>query len=301
MTTALLPDAMPRTGPFSLDDEPAYRRWRDARLTAHPASVGDLVVEMKNPLDPGPAEEAALRDRIRRCNMAVFAGPVAEQATQERMRAFAARFGLHRLDTNMLADEDGITPLSVAADGPRRNYIPYTDRPLSWHTDGYYNTPDRPVRGLLLYTVRDAAEGGDNALLDHEMAYIALRDADPGHVAALMRDDAMTIPPNAEPGQPPRPAQAGPVFSVDAGGNLHMRYTARTRSIVWADDPAVRAAVAALGALLNGPSPWILRAHMTPGQGLLCNNVLHNRTGFRDDPAAPRLVYRARYHDRISD
>lgn len=299
--TALLPDAMPRTGPFSLYDDDAYRRWRDARLAGHPASAGDLVVELKTPLDPSPAEEAALRDRVRRCNMAVFAGAAVGEATQERIRAFGARFGLNRLDTNMLADEDGITPLSVAAGGPRRNYIPYTDKPLSWHTDGYYNTLDRQVRGLLLYTVRDAAEGGDNALLDHEMAYIALRDADPGHILALMRADAMTIPPNAEPGQPPRPAQAGPVFSVDAAGHLHMRFTARTRSIVWADDPAVTAAVAALSALLAGDSPWILRAHMTPGQGLLCNNVLHNRTGFRDDPDAPRLVYRARYYDRISE
>ncbi|HEY0833093.1 MAG TPA: TauD/TfdA family dioxygenase [Azospirillum sp.] len=300
MVTALPPDAMPRTGPFSLDDEPAYQRWRDAKLAGHPACAADLVVELRSPLDPSAAEEAALRDLCRRCNMAVFAGAVAGDATQERMRAFGARFGLARLDTNMLADEDGISPLTVATAGPRRNYIPYTDKPLSWHTDGYYNTLDRPVRGLLLYTVRDAAEGGDNALLDHEMAYIALRDADPGHIAALMLDDAMTIPPNAEPGQPPRPAQAGPVFSVDGGGALHMRFTARTRSIVWKDTPEVAAAVAALNALLKGDSPWVLRAHMAPGQGLLCNNVLHNRTGFRDDPAAPRLVYRARYHDRVS-
>ena len=34
--------------------------------------------------------------------------------------------------------------------------------------------------------------------------------------------------------------------------------------------------------------------------GVLCNNVLHERTGFVDDPAAPRLLYRARYHDRVA-
>jgi hypothetical protein len=34
--------------------------------------------------------------------------------------------------------------------------------------------------------------------------------------------------------------------------------------------------------------------------GILCNNVLHDRTGFTDDPARPRLLYRARYHDRIA-
>jgi hypothetical protein len=34
--------------------------------------------------------------------------------------------------------------------------------------------------------------------------------------------------------------------------------------------------------------------------GLLCNNVLHDRSGFTDNPATPRLLYRARYHDRIA-
>jgi hypothetical protein len=33
--------------------------------------------------------------------------------------------------------------------------------------------------------------------------------------------------------------------------------------------------------------------------GVICNNVLHARTAFRDDPSRPRLLYRARYYDRI--
>jgi hypothetical protein len=33
--------------------------------------------------------------------------------------------------------------------------------------------------------------------------------------------------------------------------------------------------------------------------GLVGHNVLHDRTGFRDDPALPRLLYRARYLDRV--
>jgi hypothetical protein len=33
--------------------------------------------------------------------------------------------------------------------------------------------------------------------------------------------------------------------------------------------------------------------------GLVCNNVLHDRAGFVDDPAQPRLLYRARDLDRI--
>ncbi|CAK0762686.1 hypothetical protein CCP3SC1AL1_3120004 [Gammaproteobacteria bacterium] len=42
----------------------------------------------------------------------------------------------------------------------------------------------------------------------------------------------------------------------------------------------------------------MLRATLSVGQGLVGNNFLHDRRGFTDDPASPRLIYRARYYDR---
>ena len=33
---------------------------------------------------------------------------------------------------------------------------------------------------------------------------------------------------------------------------------------------------------------------------IVANNVPHDRTGFVDDPRRPRLLYRARYLDRIA-
>jgi hypothetical protein len=147
--------------------------------------------------------------------------------------------------------------------------------------------------------VRPARAGGENALLDPELAYLALRDASPSHIRALMQPDAMTIPAREDETGVARAAQAGPVFSVDADGRLHLRYTARTRSIVWKDDPPTRAAVAALEALL-ATSPWVQRVRLDAGMGLVGHNVLHDRSGFVDDPAAPRLLYRARFVDRIA-
>jgi hypothetical protein len=88
------------------------------------------------------------------------------------------------------------------------------------------------------------------------------------------------------------------VFSVDADGRLHMRYTARTRSIAWKDDAATQAAVAALRGVL-ATSPFVLQGRLDAGMGLVCNNVLHDREAFVDDPAAPRLLYRARFLDRV--
>lgn len=284
-------------GAFDLNNDPAYGAWREERLARAPKSAGELLVEVHDLAAPTAAEQAALLERVRRANMAVYAtAPDAVDKTV--LRAFAARFGLVHLDANTLSDDDGITPLAVAADGPRTRYIPYTSRAISWHSDGYYNALDHQVRGMVLHCARPAAEGGENDLIDQEIVYIHLRDAGRAHIAALMDPAAMMIPGNAEDGNA-RGDSYGPVFLV-IDGTLHMRYTARARNVVWKDDPAVRDAVRLLEGLLDGDSPFIIRHRLAAGQGLLCNNVLHTRRAFRDDPAAPRLLYRARFHDRIT-
>ena len=92
------------------------------------------------------------------------------------------------------------------------------------------------------------------------------------------------------------------MFSVDDEGALHMRYSARKRNVIWKDDDTTRAAAAALEHLFSAGDAHIYRHRLAPGEGILSNNVLHRREGFRDDPATghKRLVYRARYYDRIS-
>lgn len=287
-------------GPFDLRAVEVYRRWRDERLGHAPTALEALVVEICDPTAPTPAERAEITRRLQAANMAIYAGPPHREMGREDVRRLAAGFGLRRLDANMLSDDDGITPLAVAAGGMRTKYIPYTTRPLAWHTDGYYNAPDRQVRAILLHCVRPAARGGDTGLLDHEIAYILLRDRDPALIAALMREDAMLIPGNAEEGEEPRPDRPGPVFRVMADGRLHMRYTRRKTNIVWSADPAVRAAAAALEEVLDSAAPWILRGRLEAGQGLICANVLHNRSGFEDaEDGRGRMVWRGRYHDPL--
>lgn len=285
--------------PFALDDKAAYERWRDRKLAEAPASAGELIVEVGDPRALSTAEHAALMARVRRCNMAIYAGAMLDEDT-EIPRRLGEQFGLSRLDANWLAGEDGISEIRVFDDGTQKHYIPYTDRPIKWHTDGYYNSPEWQIRGMVLHCVRRAASGGENRLMDHEMAYLLLREESPEHIHALMQADAMVIPERVDEKDGVRAAQGGPVFSLDGGGNLHMRYTARTRSIAWKQDPATQAAVAALERLLNQDgTPHIFQAQLEPGMGLLCNNVLHDRAAFSDDPARPRLLYRARYLDRI--
>jgi hypothetical protein len=291
-----------RESPFWPENEASYRRWREQKLADYPERASDLVVEVGDPGALTAPEAGLLRARCRKANMAIYASRHACDGGKELVRALGARFGLRQLDANLLADEDAVSSLEVVPEKSGRGYIPYTNRRLLWHTDGYYNPPERRVRAFVLHCARPAAQGGENGLLDPEIAYLRLRDANPRFVAALMAGDAMTIPPNTEPGAEIRAAQSGPVFSVDPQtGALHMRYTARTRSIAWKQDEATQAAVRALEALLAGDSPHVFRHRLEAGQGLLCNNVLHNRTAFTDDAArGARLLYRARYHDRIA-
>lgn len=294
---------MGMSSPFDLDNDEIYARWRDWKLEAHPRAAGDLVVELADPFNITDAEHAALLDRVRRANMALYVTtPVDAETGKSLIRAVGARLGISQLDANRLADDDGITPLTVIKDGTRPHYIPYTDRPISWHTDGYYNKLDKQNHSLNLYCVQDSETGGENAVLDHEIAYILMRDANPDFIRALNHPHCMTIPANVEAGKEIRAAQTGPVFSVSADdGTLHMRYTARKRNIVWRDDPATLEAVAFLEKLTNdAASPYVFRHRQAPGHGLISTNVLHDRAGFEDSAAKKRLIYRARYYDRIS-
>lgn len=296
------PTVRPGIRPFALDDADGYRRWRDEKLARYPRRVENLVVELRDPLAPSAAEIAELTRVCRAANLAIYTGPASGAGDKDIPRRLGECLGLTRLDANMLADDDGISSLSVVPGKSARGYIPYSNKRLLWHTDGYYNPPDRRIRAFILHCAQPAADGGENGLLDHEIAYILLRDAEPDYIRALSAPDAMTIPANTEDGRETRPAQTGPVFSVDADtGGLHMRYTARTRSIEWRPDGATRAAVQFLEQLLAGDSPYIFRHRLAAGQGLVCNNVLHNRSAFQDDPARQlhRLLYRARYYDRI--
>ncbi len=284
--------------PFDLADDAAYRAWRGRKLASAPTFSEELVVEVTDPLRLTAAERAAIVERCQRANMAVYATAPQTGHGSEVPRAIGAQLGLRTLDVNYLADDDGITPLAATDDGPRSGYIPYTNRAIRWHTDGYYNPPERRIRAMILHCVQRAEAGGENRVFDHELAYIALRDANPEFIAALMQDDAMTIPARSEEGEVARGDQSGPVFSVDADGRLHMRYTARTRSIAWKFDPAVHAATAQLLQLLDH-DPRVLRLRLEPGMGIVCNNVLHDRAAFTDSDAHRRLVLRARYYERV--
>ena len=289
--------------PLDMTEKDGYPQWREWKLADYPVSINKMMVPVANPAQLTAEEYAALLASCRKTNMGFYEVKDRQPVDKQAIKALGLQFGLETLDKNLRADEDSITSLRMVENMPGTHYIPYTNKSLNWHTDGYYNRLDEQVRGILMHCVEGAESGGENGFLDPEIACLLLRDENPDYVVALMHPQAMTIPANVEDGIEVRAQQTGPVFSIEKKtGSLHMRYTARTRSIVWRDDHNTRVAVGFLSELLDSDSPYILRHGMSAGQGIICNNVLHSRTAFTDDsqPGKQRLLYRARYHERIA-
>lgn len=287
--------------PLNLDDESSYQDWRAQKLSAYEAtgSVQPLRLSSTKPTADELRQIIAACDRMNFCLYRLPPGAVADKSFVKQL---GNSVGLHRLDGNLCSDDDNISSIQVMGEGRQTGYIPYTDRQLTWHSDGYYNDESRTIRAMVLHCVRPAQSGGENLLLDHEMAYLQLRDENPDYIRAFLQPDVLTIPPNIENGKEIRGAQSGPVFSLDSGsGRLHMRYSARTRNIEWKGDSLSQEAVACMKRLLDANNPYVITYRMQAGEGIIANNVLHNRTAFTDAESAElkRLLYRARYYDRV--
>lgn len=286
--------------PFDLNNDAVYEAWRDAKMVDYPTTAEALVVSIADLANPTEAEFEAMMQRLRQTNMVVYAAPENRAQDKHEPEMLGIRFGLRVPDQNWGADEDGITALQVEEGQWRAGYIPYTNRAIHWHTDGYYNSPTQQVRAVMLHCVRPACEGGENQLLDQDLVYIHLRDENPDFIRALMGEDVMMIPANIKNGQELRPDRPGPVFSVDEQGAMHMRYTARARNVVWSDDALVQEAKACLEAFIED-TPYQMHHTLQSGQGLISNNVLHNRSAFTESEECKRLLYRLRFYSRVQN
>ena len=288
--------------PFNLNDNTAYLAWRKGKLRYKQPTVNDVFVRIRDPNQLSDKERTSIIRHCTNFNMTVYQLDDSDVQDKSLVHALGKQLKMEALDANIRADEDSVSSLEVREQTGNK-YIPYTNRALSWHTDGYYNALDKQVFGIIMHCVRPAVEGGVNKLLDPESIYIALRDENPAYIEALMHPEAMTIPDNVEAGKLIRAAQAGPVFMVKPhlgleAGRLHMRFSARKRNIIWRDTPDTLAAVEMMNQLMADDNN-VLKITLKAGQGIICNNVLHNRSGFTDDENQKRLMYRARYYDAV--
>lgn len=281
--------------PYLLNDGHAYQAWREQKLNHFPRRVNELIIELNNPIKLVDKEINRLNEGCATANMVIYRCAEDHDPKQSAL-AISQQLGLQQLDANICSDEDRISTIEDSGD-KRSQYIPYTNKALNWHTDGYYNAKTQRIHSFLMHCARPAKTGGENTYLDPEIAYILLRDENPDYISALMQDDVMTIPENEIES---REAQTGPVFYLDASGNLCMRYTARQRSIVWKKDKQVEDALSCLNEILR-KNDYMFSYRLNAHEGVICNNVLHKRTAYEDDEQQKRLLYRGRFYNRVNN
>lgn len=283
--------------PYLLKETRAYEAWREQKLDNYPQNEKQLIIKLNNPIKLVDKEINALKSACTKTNMVIYRC-VTDVDPKQSALLIAQQLGLQQLDANICADEDRISAIEDSGD-IHSHYIPYTNKALNWHTDGYYNGEQQRIHAFLMHCVRPAKNGGENTYLDPEIAYILLRDENTDYIAALMDKNVMTVPANETDENNVRDAQSGPVFYIDLIGNLCMRYTARQRSIVWKQEKSVQNALACLQEILHN-NPYMFSYRLNTKEGVICNNVLHKRTAFIDNAHQKRLLYRGRFYNRVT-
>ena len=286
---------------FCLTEIHAYQAWRDRKLNNYPKTIEQLITPVKNPIKLTDIERNSLLQNCSKTNLVIYKTTHDVSNVKQSVLALASQLGLVNLDGNLCADHDKFSVIQDRG-SVQAGYIPYTNKSLNWHTDGYYNSPEHRIRAFLMHCIHPAISGGENSYLDPEIAYILLRDENPNYIEALMDTAVMTIPANEEAGKQIRAAQTGPVFFIDKiTQSLCMRYTARQQNIVWKNDATVKHALSYLHEVLQS-NPYLYQYRLQAGEGVVCNNILHNRSEFEDsaDNDKKRILYRARFYNRVT-
>ncbi len=290
---------------FDLANPEAYAAWRRSKLAMSPRAGAVPVIQVGDLSQPMESEKKAILRQVSESNFAIYqAARFSSDETEVggELRRFTDAFGLRVAEAHRSAGQNGVVALKVSMAEHQRGFIPYSRKAMNWHTDGYYNSEADTIRAFVLHCVRQADIGGQSQIIDNEIAYIRLRDKNPEAVALLMDPSAMTIPESPEADGSVRPVSIGPVFFIEES-KLIMRYTARTRSISWKNE-ATQKAAAELQELLEAERDYLHTLTLQPGQGILNNNTLHNRTAFdpnADTGASQRMLYRIRFHNRLKE
>ncbi len=281
----------------STDD---YLFWRDEKLANAATSIEECLVEVNNPERLTSAEKSQITKLCTANSFALFSTKPQQDYSTSIVR-FNQQFDLEEFDQHLYVKKQGLAHITQSNIKHQAEFIPYTNRAIGWHTDGYYNAIENRIRAFSLFCVNPAQSGGENQWIDHQMAYLLLREDNPEVTKALTHSKAMSIPAHVVDGHTRRETSAGPIFlHDDKTQQLYMRYTQRKKNIELHDSEEIRQAVNILDQLLASNTPYHFLHTMESDQGLLCNNVLHKRSAFMDNQETPRLMLRGRYFNSVA-
>jgi len=277
-----------------------YKTWRDEKLANYLRKPESLFVEIRNPLQLSCAEKTAIVNNCQSNNLSfIRTKPTVE--IRGAIHSINAQLGLIDVDHHLCSDDDGLVVIEDTHSPKKGGYIPYTNKALNWHTDGYYNSMNELVGAFSLYCIQSAVNGGENHWIDPELLYIHLREENPDVLSALTRPNVLTIPARNDGNKEIRPASIGPVFYIDRNTQKpKMRFTQRKRNIQWLKCNEVKDALKILNTFLTSNSSIHHQYKLDKGEGLICNNVLHSRSSFDNSANQKRKLLRGRYINCIS-
>ena len=266
-----------------------FLTWAEEKERNIPHNIDGIIVNIHDINNVKISEIAKIKETINKCNSCIYSSKTALKSNTNLLK-FVESVGMRTYDRNNIESNEisTITPL----ENNKINYIPYTDKSLNWHTDGYYDK--KSIFSWLLHCVHPATHGGENYLLDHELAlreYVLRHD----DINNLMSEDALTIPESKDTS---RSEISTYIFSIkNQYKKLHMRFSMRKDNI--STSPKAGDAVTKLKAIIeNDCAKYSLTYKLQKNEGIITNNILHGRKAFKDDKVKRKLL-RIRSYERL--
>ena len=266
-----------------------FLRWAEEKERNIPHNIDGIIVNIHDINNVKISEIAKIKETINKCNSCIYSSKIALKSNTNLLK-FVESVGMRTYDRNNIESNEisTITPL----ENNKINYIPYTDKSLNWHTDGYYDK--KSIFSWLLHCVHPATHGGENYLLDHELAlreYVLRHD----DINNLMSEDALTIPESKDTS---RSEISTYIFSIkNQYKKLHMRFSMRKDNI--GTSPKAGDAVTKLKQTIeNDCAKYSLTYKLQKNEGIITNNILHGRKAFKDDKVKRKLL-RIRSYERL--
>ena len=267
-----------------------FRVWATEKEANIPSNIDDLKIDIKDINHAKSGEIIKIKTIIQRYNCCIYKSAT-ELKSKEHLVNFAQSIGMMTYDMNNI-DNNSVCSITRNKSNDRKGYIPYTDKALNWHTDGYYD--EKPIYSWLLHCAVPAQEGGENRLLDHELVirqYVLKHD----DIDLLENENAFTIPGNEDAGR------LDTVSYVCSNNNkykkLHMKFSMRKDNIKF-NENVRKAMIKMKNIIMDDCKKYYLTYKLLKNEGIISNNILHGRNPYTDGDNM-RKIYRIRSYERI--
>ena len=266
-----------------------FLKWAAQKENNIPKNINEISVEIKDINRATKNEISKIKSTLDKFNSCLYRSN-RDLESNSCLLDFAKAVGMKTFDCNNIEANEISTISSIKNE--KIQYIPYTNKALNWHTDGYYDK--KPLFSWLLHCINPADDGGENYLLDHELAmreYVLSYD----DIEVLMNKRAITIP---ESQGSNRSELSTYIFSFDNDyEKLHMRFSMRKENIKMSDN-TFTAMSKLTNVIENNCSKYSITYKLSKNEGILSNNILHGRNSFKDDKVQRKLL-RIRSYERL--